>query len=76
MDNNQLKMAIIGGVGSIFLALGVYGVFVKGEPFHPIFNNQDFINILSIIGGVLVFIEVRFFIKLAMNRAKEQSRNQ
>jgi multisubunit Na+/H+ antiporter MnhB subunit len=72
MDKETYKYAILGGIGWICICLGIYAVLTKGAVFHPIFENQHFINMLFIVGIYLTIIEIRFFVKkaIAISKAK------
>ncbi|SEM67270.1 hypothetical protein [Nitrosomonas marina] len=54
MQNNIVRMQIIGVIPTVFLGLGIYGLVVaKGDAFHPFLNNHDVVYTMLATGIVL-----------------------
>ena len=49
-----IKTQLIGTPGAILIGLGLYGMFgANGDAFHPLLNNEVFVQRILIIGAVI-----------------------
>lgn len=70
MKYQGIVISLIGLVGWSLIALGIYGIYVTEEPFHPAFNNQNFMIFLFAVGIPLVVIEGIFLFKKYLAKRK------
>lgn len=59
-----LKTQLLGAPGVILIGLALYGLFVEGEPFHPLFADRERCIYMLVIGAGITLWETLTVIKL------------
>lgn len=66
-----IKYQILGFPGTIFLGLGLYGVFgAKGNAFHPFLNDINNCYVLLGLGGVISIWELFHILRITRKQSK------
>jgi len=66
-----VKTQIIGAPGAILIGLGLYGMFgANGDAFHPLLNNEVFVERILIIGAAIEMWQLYVLIPLFRKQSK------
>lgn len=75
MSREEVVAMLVGGIGSIALGLGIYGLSTEDAGLlHPIFANRMFV--LGLVGLGLVFMYYELKTLLPIWKAKRKTRQQ
>lgn len=70
-EKEILKLNILGIPGATFIGLSLYALFeAKGNAFHPLLNNQNFVYILLAAGIMIEIWQLTKLLPLFKKRAK------
>ena len=71
IDKEMIKVSLIDTPGSIMVGLGLYAKFgSNGDAFHPLLNNESFVNGMLAIGAGIVIWGGYKILTLGREKAK------
>lgn len=73
MSREEIVAMLIGGIGSVALGLGIYGLATEEpELLHPVFANRTFVLVLVGVGLASMYYELKTLLPIWKARSKAQ----